>query len=333
MNSEGRIYKIVEIMASFLSGGRERTSLFGDGRLIEGAKMDPELLRQKNAMKQRAIQYAGAVGGQTGGKDKVKSKPKSKSKAPSSLAAMVSKQTSSVPMSISSYAAAQVPQQFRTKNKLGVLKMIVDKLRERHMERISEPLPFDEILKAINYSDMSPNMRDFLQQAVRDNPKIACKDGGKFTYKPLYSLKNSAKLLALLKRKEEEGLPAVLLADIRESMPRWEKVMKNLNENVLTFQRPDKQVVVFHNEAECRLPIGTEYQQLWRGISVEGLSDHDIETYLQNAGISTMKGQTLKPPTQSASKKNKRGQKRQVKTLNVHLSDDMLKDYSETSEK
>ena len=299
--------------------------------------MNAELTRQAAAMKQRAMKFAGAVGGRTApGSAKAKPKPKPpQSSLASAAPKSASASSASAPlMSIRNYAAAAVPQQFRTKNKLGVLKMIVDKLRERHIERETEPLTFEEILKAINYSDMSPNMRDFLEKAIRDNPKISCKDGGKFVYKPLYSnLKNSSRLVGLLKKKEDEGLPAVLLTDIRESMPKCEKAMKNINDSILTFTRPDKQVVVFHNDPECHLPVRSDYQQLWRRISVEGLSDQDIEMYLNKAGISTMKGQTLKPPVQASSRKKRGAKRNTARVLNSHLDPSMLKDYSTPEER
>ena len=303
----------------------------------EDATMDESLLRQAQAMKARAMSNAGSLAGSGASGSKSASsatakpvkkvvKPKGSLKRPAMPVPTltVDPSTGAIP-SIRNFSS--MPSSFRTKNKFGILKIIIDHMRGRHKDKVHVPLTFDEILREIKYTDMSPNMRDFLQNALRQNPKISVKEEDKFLYKPQYDLEGKRQLIDLLKRRDEEGLGATKLSDILESMPSWEKQRVLDLKQVMSFTRPDKETIVFYSNTNYQLPIPDEFRQLWRGVSVEGLSDADVESFLKKAGITTMQ-ETGKRKLPSTATKSKKKRARQSQFLNQHLDGSLLIDYS-----
>lgn len=219
----------------------------------------------------------------------------------------------------------------RSKNRFAVLATIVDAMKKRHLESEFEPLSLDEILDNIKYTDIDPNDRSWLaNHALKDNNKLTCKDG-KFSFKPIYSMKNKKSFLDLLQKHDQNGLGGMLFDDVQESLPMAERIIQSTTSRklVLTVTRPtDKKVVLFHNDTQHSIKVDDKFKELWRHSSVEGMGENDIEKYLVNRGISAMKDSALRKPLASAQKKKAVRKKKQFKVQNVHLQQGLLKDFN-----
>lgn len=98
----------------------------------------------------------------------------------------------------------------------------------------------------------------FLQtEALRDNPKLEVfEDGQRFSYKPVYKLKDGKSLLKLLKQQDLKGLGGVMLDDIQESLPHCDKVLKARANEILYITRPtDKKKILFYNDRSANLNV------------------------------------------------------------------------------
>jgi len=98
---------------------------------------------------------------------------------------------------------------------------------------------------------------------------------------------------------------------------------------IFRITRQDKEEVVFYKNSgfELEPPLSEEFKARWHSVSVDGLTDDDIEKYLTNTGIGAMGGERRKRKAPSEGKKAKK-KSRATKILNVHLDDSVLKDYS-----
>ena len=219
---------------------------------------------------------------------------------------------------------------FRSKHKFAVLAAIVDFMKKRHLQRQFEPLTVDEILDQIKYTDISQSDKAWLEhEALKGNAKLVHKDG-KFVFKPKYYVKDKKQLLKLLERHEESGLGGILLDDIRESLPDADEVVKSVGRKITFITRStDKKVILFFKNDQHQLTVDEEFQKHWRGVSVEGIGENDIEKYLVNAGITTMQDSGIRKP-QKTQQRKKPNRKRNFKKLNTHLDETTLKDYSES---
>ena len=94
---------------------------------------------------------------------------------------------------------------------------------------------------------------------------------------------------------------------------------------------PDKEEILFYNDRSCRLPMLPEFRTLWHRVSVDGLTEADIDKYLQSIGLGAMQGESRKRRVPTAGNKAKKS--RASKVLNVHLDHSLLKDYSDTPSK
>ena len=96
--------------------------------------------------------------------------------------------------------------------------------------------------------------------------------------------------------------------------------------------RPDKEEIIFYNNPEYVLPtpLSEDFRALWHRISVDGLTESDIEKHLQRVGIGPMVGQggerKRKAPTQQ---RNSRKRTKTTKILNTHLDSEMFADEAE----
>ncbi|XP_065843830.1 general transcription factor IIE subunit 2-like isoform X2 [Oscarella lobularis] len=80
-----------------------------------------------------------------------------------------------------------------------------------------------------------------------------------------------------------EGLGGIKLADMRESYPKTDSMLSILKDEIIALTRSDKEGVLFYNDPDLKIPVDEDFQKLWRSISVEGLSDTDIEKHLHTA--------------------------------------------------
>lgn len=96
----------------------------------------------------------------------------------------------------------------------------------------------------------------------------------------------------------------------------------------MKITRPDKEEIIFYNDQSLLLPMAEEFRGLWHRVSVDGLTETDIDKHLQSIGIGAMQGDTRKRRAPTAGHKTRK-KSRVTKVLNTHLDSSLLKDYSE----
>jgi len=214
--------------------------------------------------------------------------------------------------------------------KFGVLARIVRHMRERHMEGHDHPLSLEDILDETSQLDVSGKTRKWLaEEALKQNPKLKVVEGDKFMYKPPYELRDKKTLLKLLKRKDLNGEGGVFYDDIHESLPRCEKIVKNLTADgkIIQILRPDKKKILFYYDHTADMDIDDEFLKQWRSVSVDGVDEEKIEEYLTKQGISSMRDQG-KPRVMNLKRKIKSRKRTRAPRDNVHM-EGILEDYSE----
>ncbi|CAG0915671.1 unnamed protein product [Notodromas monacha] len=213
--------------------------------------------------------------------------------------------------------------------KFGVLAKIVKHMRTRHQDGDVHPLTIEEILDETCQLDVGIRTKQWLiDEALKSNPKIEEVEPGRYIFKPPYTLKDKKSLLKLLKNHDLKGLGGILMDDVMESLPRAEKCIKQLGDEILFVTRPhDKKKVLFYNDKSCQFKVDEDFQKLWRAAAVDGMDDEKIEEYLQKQGITSMQKQG---PTKVAKIPKRRGVRKPNKQKkpkdNEHVSE-VLKFY------
>lgn len=183
--------------------------------------------------------------------------------------------------------------------RFGVLANIVKFMRARHQDGDDQPLSIEEILDKTSQLDIGQSVKMWLTgEALKNNPKIdVTPDGTKFSYKPVYKIKDGKSLMRLLKLHDLKGLGGIMLEDVQESLPHCEKVLKNRAAEILFITRPiDKKKILFYNDNTVNFTVDEEFKQLWRSSTVDAMVDVKIEEYLEKQGISSMQDTGLKKP-------------------------------------
>ncbi|XP_057333202.1 general transcription factor IIE subunit 2 [Microplitis mediator] len=215
--------------------------------------------------------------------------------------------------------------------KFGVLAKIVKHMKARHQDGDDHPLALEEILDETNQLDVGTKVKQWLQtEALIQNPKIETTPDNRFSFKPMYKIKDKKSLLRLLKQHDLKGLGGILLDDIQESLPHCDKHLKNLQNDILFIHRPlDKKKIVFYNDKGTTMQIDEEFQKLWRAVAVDAMDDQKIDEYLQKQGIRSMQDHGPKKPAPMKRKKpnNKRKQLKKPRD-NEHLAD-VLETYDD----
>ncbi|XP_074656473.1 general transcription factor IIE subunit 2-like [Tubulanus polymorphus] len=223
-----------------------------------------------------------------------------------------------------------------SQNKFGVLTRIVKFMKIRHQRAETHPLTLEEILDETKQLDVGMRMRHWLStEALGNNPKITVVDGNKYLFKPKFTIRDRRSLLKLLDKYDQRGLGGILMDDISESLPRCDRILKILGDQVLQVPRgADKKVVLFYNDKSFQFEADEELQKLWRSVPVDGIDEQKIEEYLEKQGINSMQDISSKKsvPIQKRKRLNTRKKSRPTKTHNDHLGD-LLKDYSELTDK
>lgn len=196
--------------------------------------------------------------------------------------------------------------------KFGVLARIVRHMKTRHQDGESHPLSIDEILDETNQLNAGPKVKQWLiTEALPNNPKVQEVEG-KYLFKPPLPVRDRKSLLKLLRQHDMKGHGGILLDDIQESLPHCDKVMKQLDKEILRITRQtDKKQIIFYHDKGINFPVDKEFQQLWRNTSVDGLQDENIEEYLNKQGIKSMQdtGPKVKPIRRKAKKSRTRATK------------------------
>lgn len=187
----------------------------------------------------------------------------------------------------------------------------------------------EEILDHTKNTDISQNDKNWLaEQALKNNEKLSF-ENGKYAFKPKYPLRDRKSLLKLLDHHEQKGKGGILLDDVREGLPNADDIVKSISHRILFVTRTnDKKAVLFNYDRQYAMEVDEEIQKHWRATNVEGLGETSIERYLEEAGITVMQGVTAVNSAPVSKKKKPSNRKRNFKKHNVHLSGDVLKDYS-----
>ncbi|KAL7646423.1 UNVERIFIED_CONTAM: hypothetical protein RMT77_003336 [Armadillidium vulgare] len=235
-----------------------------------------------------------------------------------------SKPASGLP-DVTSYKSMSSGSQF----KFGVLARIVRHMRTRHQDGEVHPLSIDEILDETNQLNIGQRVKQWLiSESLPNNPKITDVEG-KYIFKPPLPVRDKKSLLKLLRQHDMKGLGGVMLDDIQESVPHYEKVMKLIDKEILRIVRQtDKKQIIFYHDKSLRFELDKEFQQLWRNTSVDGLQDDNIDEYLTKQGIKSMQDTGPKPLIPIRKKSKARKQRAAKISDNEHLAH-VLKSYDE----
>lgn len=80
----------------------------------------------------------------------------------------------------------------------------------------------------------------------------------RFSFKPVFKLKDTKSLLKLLKQYDLKGLGGIMLEDIQESLPHCEKVLKKCEEKIMYITRPtDKKKILFYNDQLDKIHVSS----------------------------------------------------------------------------
>lgn len=110
-------------------------------------------------------------------------------------------------------------------------------------------------------------------------------DQTRFSFKPVYKIKDGKSLLRLLKQQDLKGLGGVLLEEVQESLPHCEKALKKFANDIVYITRPiDKKKVLFYNDRSANLIVDEDFQKLWRTATVDAMDDAKIDEYLEKQG-------------------------------------------------
>lgn len=287
-------------------------------------KVDPKLLKEHASFKKRSLATPSVESRKS--KDKSKSGKEDSHKKTQKRTFSSSFPQPKKPANNFDYKTVTL----RPKNRFAVLATIVDEMKKRHLRSEFNPLSLEEILDRIKYTDIDPNDKSWLaNQALQNNDKLDIK-GGKFVFKPVYNMKSKKQFLDVLQGHYNEGLGGMLFDDVAESLPSAEDIVRSTTGKglVLAVSRStDKKIVLFHNDVQHSMDVNEKFKELWRHSSVEGMGETDIEKYLVDHSISTMKDSSLRKPLVAQKKKPIR-KKKQFKVQNVHLDQGLLRDFN-----
>lgn len=80
----------------------------------------------------------------------------------------------------------------------------------------------------------------------------------RFSFKPVFKLKDGKSLVKLLKQYDLKGLGGILLEEIQESLPHCEKVLKARANEIIYITRPtDKKKILFYNDKTANITVIT----------------------------------------------------------------------------
>ncbi|KAK7067873.1 Transcription initiation factor IIE subunit beta [Halocaridina rubra] len=273
--------------------------------------MDKSLLREKEAFMRRAI-----------ANPSIEVKKKKSDSIHASDAAK--KKSSSKPLTTD--PAAYKSLSGGAQHKFTALARIVKHMKARHQDGETHPLSLDEILDETNQLNVGAKVKQWLMtEALPDNPKIQEIDG-KYLFKPALNVRDRKTMLKLLRHHDMKGFGGILLEDIQESLPHCDKIMKQLDKDILRIIRQtDKKQIIFYHDKGINFPVEKEFQNLWRNTSVDGLQDDNIEEYLNKQGIKSM--QDTGPKVKPIRRKIKKSRQRATKISDNEHMQHVLQNY------
>lgn len=297
--------------------------------------MDPALLREREAFKKKALANPTV---ESRKRKEVESPDSAKKKSKKEISS--SSKSSSKSIQNNQKTGVDRPDALNYKlitkasltENFTALTKIIRKMKERFKDGDAEALTLDELLEETNQLDLSQRHKNWLVDALSNNVKVEPTQDGKFAFKPTFpKLRDSKSILRLLDEYDRKGKGGILLEEIEESLPRADKYINKLGDQILLIVRPvDKKKVVFYNEKSL-LPtkIDEEFQKLWRSVAVDSLDETKIEEYLEKQGLSTMQDLNSRKSVPIQKRKKVTSKKgKNFKKTNTHVSD-ILQDYSD----
>lgn len=124
----------------------------------------------------------------------------------------------------------------RSNNPHRLLKLIMDMMKERYVNRNYQRISLDEMFAAIELKELKPDMRQWLQGALVSNPKIQFyPEEDHYLFKPAlgHDVCNRKQLLSKLRDNEQKGLGGITTSDIKEAVYKHEKYVKVLLTSML----------------------------------------------------------------------------------------------------
>ena len=97
----------------------------------------------------------------------------------------------------------------------------MDMLKERYTSKTYESVTFDEIISLIKREDITVELSQWLEEALRSNPKVHFAPNTQtYLFKPALGLgvRNRRQLLETLKEWCREGIGGMTMSDIREAV-------------------------------------------------------------------------------------------------------------------
>ncbi|XP_068230946.1 transcription initiation factor IIE subunit beta [Palaemon carinicauda] len=272
--------------------------------------MDRSLMREKEAFMRRAIANPSV---------EVKKRKSDSSHVDSAKKKSISKPVTTDTGAYKSMSGAG-------QHKFTALARIVKHMKARHQDGETHPLSIDEILDETNQLNVGTKVKQWLMtEALPDNPKIQEVDC-KYIFKPALAVRDRKTMLKLLRHHDMKGFGGVLLDDIQESLPHCDKIMKQLEKDILRITRQtDKKQIIFYHDKGIQFPVEKEFQNLWRNTSVDGLQDDNIEEYLNKQGIKSM--QDTGPKVKPIRRKVKKSRQRATKISDNEHMQHVLQDY------
>ncbi len=114
-------------------------------------------------------------------------------------------------------------------NPRRLLKAVIDTMKERHSNKVYEPLMFEQILLEIGCSSVSSDLKQTLLYDLKNNVKMEYDASSEsFLFKPALGLRvrNRKQLLKHLRENDQQSTGGTLLGEIKESIYEPEEAMK-----------------------------------------------------------------------------------------------------------
>lgn len=105
----------------------------------------------------------------------------------------------------------------------------MDMMKERYVSKNYERISLDEIFATIELTDLKPDMRLWIQDALSSNLKVDFyPEEESYLFKPAlgHGVCNRRQLLAKLRDNELKGLGGIAISDINEAVHHHEKAIK-----------------------------------------------------------------------------------------------------------
>lgn len=292
--------------------------------------MDASLLRDRESFKKKAIVTPVVEKKRKDTSDKQQSVNKddaNKRKLKTTHGDSPTTSSAASPPSSSSYKTISGTSEY----KFVVLAKIVKYMKVRHQDGEDHPLTLEEILDETNQLFVSPKVKQWLEtEALINNPKIEVIANNKFLFKAPYKIRDKKSLLRLLKHHDLKGLGGIMLEDVQESLAHCDKVLRQLQSEIIYIQRPaDKKKIMFYNDKSIVPEVDEEFKKLWRSINVDNLDDDKIQEYLDKQGIKSFQNYSVRkvapmPKKKRPTKSRNHGRPRD----NEHIAD-VLETYDD----